>query len=49
MECPEAAASLPQFVLGMVMNDSLCPEELTYVCIRVLVGYGHLYTPPPPF
>lgn len=29
MQCPEATASLTQFVPGMVMNDSLYPEELT--------------------
>lgn len=29
MQCPGAAASLTQFVPGTVMNDSLCPEELT--------------------
>lgn len=28
MRCPEALASLTQFVPGMVTNDSLCPEEL---------------------
>lgn len=36
MQCPGAAASLTQFVLATLMNDSLCPEKLTYVCIRIL-------------
>lgn len=29
MQCPEAAGSLTLFVPGMVISDSLCPEELT--------------------
>lgn len=36
MQCPEVVASLTQFVLGIVMNDSVCPGKLTCVCIRIL-------------
>lgn len=40
MQCPEAAAILTQFVPGMVMNDSLCPEELTCLHWNLQFGMG---------
>lgn len=35
MECPEAVVILAWFVLGVVISDSLCFEELVYVFVTV--------------
>lgn len=35
MECPEAVVILAWFVLGVVISDSLCSEELLYVFVAV--------------
>lgn len=40
MRCPEALASLTQFVPGMVMNDNLCPEELACLHWNLQLAMG---------
>lgn len=40
IRCPKALASLTQFVPGMVMNDSLCPEELACLHWNLQLAMG---------